>query len=55
MLIPRLRGFEIWAVINRFLFIPIDGLIDLGKYHRIIRLGSVAFDSVYLFWGEVLL
>ena len=42
--------FGLWAIIDRFFFGFIDGIIDLGKYHRIIGLGLIAVSLIYLYF-----
>jgi hypothetical protein len=39
----------LWAIIDRFFFSFMDGLIDLGKYHRIIGMGLIAFSLIYFY------
>jgi|GEM_PF-2013683 uncharacterized membrane protein YpjA len=39
----------LWAIIDRFFFGFTDGLIDVGKYHRIIGLGLIAVSLIYLY------
>lgn len=41
--------FGMWALIDRFFFSSLNGLVDLGKYHIIIGVCAIALSCIYLF------